>query len=99
MLTLTENASTIVTSLISSRSDAPEAGLRIHTREPIENDGTSKLAVDVTPAPEPHDQVVESSGARVFLEENAALILNDKVLDADVDAKGAVSFALLPQRI
>jgi hypothetical protein len=41
---------------------------------------------------------VESSGARVFLEENAAVVLSDKVLDAQVDDEGAVRFAIgLPQ--
>ena len=50
--------------------------------------------MDLTPSPEPDDQVVESAGARVFLEESAALALDDKVLDAQLDEGGAVRFAI-----
>ncbi len=53
----------------------------------------------VTPHPEPDDQVVEVSGTRLFLEDAAAVALDDKVLDAGVDDEGAVSFAVLPQAI
>jgi hypothetical protein len=41
--------------------------------------------------------VVEESGARVFLEQNAASTLDDKILDAAVDDKGGVEFLLVPQ--
>jgi hypothetical protein len=41
--------------------------------------------------------VVEESGARVFLEPNAAAALDDKILDAAVDDKGGVEFLLVPQ--
>jgi len=97
LLTLTDSASTVVNSLVASRSDEPAAGLRIHTQVSMEGESGAKLAVTVTPEPGAHDQVIESSGARVFVEENAAILLDDKILDADVDAQGGVSFALLPQ--
>ena len=38
--------------------------------------------------------MVESAGARVFLEPNAAVVLDDKVLDAQLDEGGAVTFAI-----
>lgn len=98
MLTLTDNATAIVTTLVSRQSDDAEAGLRIHSTAAETPDGDARLAVVVTPHPEPDDQVVEISGTRLFLED-AAAALDDKVLDAGVDDEGAVSFAVLPQTI
>ena len=40
------------------------------------------------------DQVVEQAGATVFLETQAAEVLDDKILDAGVDEAGNVQFAL-----
>lgn len=89
MLTLTENASTIVKTL-TEQAPQDEAGLRISSSNPEH----TAFAAAVTPAPEPADQVVETGGARLFLEEEAAAVLDDKVLDAQVDDQGAVSFAI-----
>ena len=89
MLTLTENASALIKNLADQTAVAENAGLRISTAV-----GSSDLTVDLTPSPEPDDQVVESAGARVFLEESAALALDDKVLDAQLDEGGAVRFAI-----
>lgn len=99
MLTLTDNASAIVTTLVNRQSEAEDAGLRIHTSTEPGPDGAARLAVDVTPHPEPEDQVIELIGARIFLEEEAAVVLSDKVLDAGVSEEGAVSFAVLPQQV
>ena len=90
MLTLTENASSLIKNLAEQTSVADDAGLRISTTDA----DSTNFAVDFTPAPEPSDQVVENAGARVFLEENAATALSDKVLDAQVDDEGAVRFAI-----
>lgn len=97
MLTLTDNATTIVTTLVSRQSEAPDAGLRIHSTAGAGADGAARLAVLVTAVPEPEDQVVEVSGTRLFLDETAASALDDKVLDAGVDDEGSVSFAVLPK--
>lgn len=97
MLTLTDNASAIVTTLVSRQTDAPDAGLRIHSTESPTADGGARLAVLVTADPEPQDQVVEISGTRLFLDESAVAALDDKILDAGVDDEGSVSFAVLPQ--
>ncbi|WP_270364943.1 Fe-S cluster assembly protein HesB [Microbacterium algeriense] len=96
MLTLTDNATAIVTTLVSRQNDAPDAGLRIHSTEDPGADG-ARLAVLVTADPEPEDQVVEISGTRLFLDETAVSALDDKILDAGVDEEGSVSFAVLPQ--
>ena len=90
MLTLTENARTIVKTIIVQATGTEEGGLRITSPAAESVD----LAVAVAEAPEPLDQVVEVAGAHVFLEENAAAVMSDKILDADVEEAGAVRFAI-----
>lgn len=90
MLVLTPTASTVIESLVARAGDADGAGLRINSVGPQ----STEFAVAVTPAPEPGDQVVESGGARVFLESNASVALDTKVLDAQVTEQGAVTFAI-----
>jgi Fe-S cluster assembly iron-binding protein IscA len=92
MLTLTENASTIVRN-ITQQPEAPEsAGLRITS-----DDATETFAVTASPTPQPGDQIVEQDGATVYLDQRAAELLDDKILDAAVDPEGRVEFALGPQ--
>jgi Fe-S cluster assembly iron-binding protein IscA len=93
MLTLTENAATIVKDLAGRTTGSTEGGLRIATLE----DDTSNFQVTMTPTAELHDQVVESDGAHVFLEKNAADVLADKQLDAGRDDDGAVRFSISPR--
>ncbi|WP_109505700.1 Fe-S cluster assembly protein HesB [Nocardioides speluncae] len=92
MLTLTENASTIVKD-IATRSAIETAGLR------ITSEGAPEPAFSVVTAeqPEPGDQVVEQDGATVYLDGVAAGQLDDKVLDATLDQGGKVQFSLLTQ--
>lgn len=90
MLTLTPSASTAVKTIAERNADADAAGLRIST-EPI---GGLEFSVAITPAPEPDDTVVESDGAKVFLEQNAAIALDDKILDATTEEDGSVRFAI-----
>lgn len=90
MLTLTENASTIVRD-ISSQPGLPEsAGLRITSEEGPE----PTFAVSAAEQAAPGDQVVEQDGATVYLDETAAAMLDGLVLDAAVDPSGRVQFAL-----
>ncbi len=90
MLTLTENASTIVKTLVDQTPGSDDTGLRISST----NAENTAFSVGVADAPEPTDLVVESAGARVFLEPGAAVALDDKVLDAALDDRGSVSFAI-----
>lgn len=89
MLTLTENASTVVKTLVDQTGAAEEGGLR------ISQDAPDSPALHVIPSesPQPGDQVLEEDGARVFLEEIAADTLDDKILDAQV-SEGSVRFAV-----
>ena len=93
MLTLTENASTIVKNLTAQATDSPEGGLRISASDHSE----STFSVTVEPAPEALDQVITDGDARVFVEETASVVLDDKVLDAQLDDQGAVHFQLDPK--
>jgi Fe-S cluster assembly iron-binding protein IscA len=90
MLTLTENATTLVKSLTTQAVDSPEGGLRISSPEP----NATTFSVAVAPAPQADDQVIVDGEARVFVEENASAALDDKVLDAQLDEQGAVHFQL-----
>ena len=90
MLTLTENASTVVKTLVGQGGGSQQGGLRISQDAP----DSPALHVIPTEAPQPGDQVLEEDGARVFLEETAAATLDDKVLDAQVTDNGGVQFSL-----
>ncbi|KQQ01533.1 MULTISPECIES: hypothetical protein [unclassified Rathayibacter] len=93
MLTLTDSASTIVTTITSQTDTPAEGGLRISG----DDLDARNFAVAVAAAPETTDAVVEQGGARVFLDVAASVALEDKVLDAQVDDSGAVSFGVTPQ--
>lgn len=89
MLTLTDTASTAVKT-IAERALGQDAdgGLRISSTD------DAGYAVAIATAPEATDVVVENDGAHVFLEKTASDALTDKVLDAQLDTDGSVSFAL-----
>ncbi len=85
MLTLTENATTIVKQI----TEQPEtSGLR------ISGEGETSFAISASGGAEPDDQVVEQDGATIYLDPSAAAQLDDKVLDAGVDAEGNLQFGL-----
>ena len=90
MLTLTENASTIVRDITTQDGFPENGGLRITT----EGETPSSLTISAADQPQPDDQVVEQEGATVYLDQDAAQMLDDKVLDAAVDTEGRVEFAI-----
>jgi hypothetical protein len=53
--------------------------------------GTLALSLE---GPQPDDAVVEDAGARVFIERDAAVIVEDRELDAELDDQGRASFTL-----
>ena len=97
MLTLTPTAADTVRQLLASAraSAEPHAGIRISTARR----GRAHTSVEVTLADEPEatDQTIDEAGATVFVDETAAEFLDDKVLDASVEAKG-VHFTILNPR-
>lgn len=82
MLALTTAAAEAIQGLVG---DLPGgAGLRVSVEKP--GNGTEpEFALSVAPQPGEDDHVVESDGARVFLEPAANGYFADKVLDADGD--------------
>jgi len=92
MLTLTETASTVVKSIVDRDPTISDGALRIATGE-TSND----FAISVVSEPQPGDALIESHGAKVFVESGASTVLDDKTLDADVSEAGAITFALVPQ--
>lgn len=88
MLTMTDNAADVVQKIVEQNVAEDEAGLRI-SQAPDES-----LALTPVASSQPGDQIVEENGARVFLDEGAAAVLEDKVLDAKVGADGSVQFAV-----
>ena len=95
MLVLTEAAAEVVKA-ISSTPQAPEgSGLRIASTAGAADPGA--LQVTTAPGPSENDQVIEAAGAHVYLEPQAAAYLEDKVLDAEVDAEGKPHFSLAVQ--
>lgn len=108
MLTITETAGTVVKALAdraaadpstargseadprsADQESAVQPGLRISSAA----DGRT-FEVAVADAPAPTDQVVSSDGARVYLQEDAAVALDAMVLDARVDDTGSVHFSV-----
>ncbi len=91
MLTITETAAEAVRRLSAGSGLEPEPGLRIAPGEPTST-GTP-LELHLAPGPETTDQTVEEGGAHVYVEEELAEFLDDKVLDASVE-EGRVRFRL-----
>ena len=98
MLVLTEAAAEVVKSVTSTPQAPDSAGLRIASSAPeTENPGGLRLTAEA--GPDTGDQVIEAAGARVFLEPQAAIYLDDKVLDAQVDEQGMAHFSLGEQEL
>ncbi|HLT70185.1 MAG TPA: hypothetical protein VKZ72_08460 [Acidimicrobiales bacterium] len=93
MLQLSETATAAIANLVH-HPDRPEvSGLRIAADET----GSGQLTVTPALMPEEGDQVVENEGARVYLEPVAAAALDDKILEAAVDADGRIEFMVADQ--
>ncbi len=92
MLTLTDNAVSVIRDLTQQQEAG--TGLRIAS-----DPANSSLTLSLAPMPQEGDQVIDTAGARLFLDAEAAPLLDDKSLDATVDAGGGVRFALAQQSI
>lgn len=92
-LTLTEQATTAVKTITAQFPDVADGGVRIQGAGSPE----SEFQLTVVPGPEPADAIVENDGARVYLDTEAAVVLDDRVLDAQVDGQGGVQFAVTSQ--
>jgi Fe-S cluster assembly iron-binding protein IscA len=88
VLTLTANAAQAIRDLTAAAPEPSQSGIRISAQ----GEGAGSLTLTLATAPEPADAVVESEGARVYLDPVAATVLEDKSLDAGSDDQGSVSF-------
>ena len=94
MLALTDSAVEAVKEVVSSAGEASETGGLRLVAERAGMQANVQLSVVAVPAED--DQVIEEQGARVFLEPEAASLLDDKVLDANVD-QNQVAFTIADQ--
>jgi Fe-S cluster assembly iron-binding protein IscA len=94
LLALTDNAVEAVKSIVSSSDEASEtSGLRMVA----EREGTqANFHLSVVALPAEDDEVIDEHGARVFLEPEAASLLEEKVLDASVE-QDQVAFTIADQ--
>ena len=94
LLALTDNAVEAVREIVSSSDEASETG---GLRMVAERAGTqANFQLSVVPLPAEDDEVVDEQGARVFLEPEAASLLDEKVLDASVE-QDQVAFTIADQ--
>ncbi|TDB77092.1 iron-sulfur cluster assembly accessory protein [Micromonospora sp. KC721] len=87
MLTMTDNAVLVIRDLAAQQDVLTDGGLRIAA-----DTEAGSLIVELVPEPEQGDQVVDNQGARIFLDPDAAELLNDTSVDASVDDEGVVQF-------
>ncbi len=91
MLTITTNAAEAIRTIIESTDVPEQGGLRISIAQ--QNGAQASLELAVSPAPMEGDEVLEEDGAHVFLDELAALALEDKALDAQIEGD-EISFGI-----
>lgn len=95
MLTITETAAEAIRAIVE-QSDLPdEAGLRFALDSADESE--VRLEVAMTPEPLEGDAEVDLGGAHVYLDPNAAVVLDDKVLDAQATEDGQIAFSFADQ--
>ncbi|MCZ7425447.1 adhesin [Micromonospora sp. WMMA1949] len=87
MLTMTDNAVLVIRDLAAQQDVADAGGLRIAA-----DTDAGSLSIELVPQPVQGDQVVDTEGARIFLDSDAAELLNDTSVDAVVDDEGVVQF-------
>ena len=87
MLTLSRSAVEAVDILLHMPEMPDDAGLRIRPA------GDSQLTVEIASEPAPGDQVIEEGGARVFVDSEAAPMLDNAELDARMEGD-QVAFGL-----
>jgi Fe-S cluster assembly iron-binding protein IscA len=93
MLTISPKASNAIGAALRGAAIPDGAGLRL-TPGPRSAEGTAVHITFVTER-EPADQVIETGAAAdVFIAPAAAELLHDQVLDAELEADGAITFAL-----
>jgi Fe-S cluster assembly iron-binding protein IscA len=91
VLTLTPTAAEVVRHLVEESPSPDSGGLRIAAGE-VTGEGVP-LELSLVVEPQDADETIEQEGATVYLDPNAAELLDDKLLDAQV-AEDRVTFVL-----
>jgi iron-sulfur cluster assembly protein len=93
MLTVTDDAVTAIDGILATRDLPDEAGVRVTAEfNPGSGDTAGpELQLQVVEAPQPGDQIVD--GASVYLEPEAAALLEERTLDAEKSGE-TLRFAL-----
>jgi iron-sulfur cluster assembly protein len=91
MLTITESAAEVIKMLLANNDQPESSGLRIAASTEGEAIG---LQASIADEPTGEDEVIETGGVRVFLESEAAEVLDDKVLVAQQNDNGEVELAV-----
>ncbi|MEU8300941.1 adhesin [Micromonospora sp. NPDC048909] len=87
MLTMTDNAVLVIRDLANQQDVAEDGGVRIAA-----DAEAGSLTVELVAEPIQGDHVVDTEGARIFLDADAAEILGDASVDATVDDEGIIQF-------
>ena len=84
MLCISEDAAAAINGIVGAPGVPDGAGLRLTSEVNTEGDGAPRtdLRLSVVAAPEEGDEVLEAE--RVFVDPEAADLLKDKLLDADL---------------
>lgn len=98
MLTLTDDARLAIRGLTEPTDTRAHGGIRIAATSPAPVNGAgSELALNLADGPVPGDLVIDQDGARVFLDETAAALLDEQTLDVEINETAEeVSFYLAP---
>ena len=92
MLTLTPAAADVVRQILARAPEDSNGGLRIAHAEPT--DEGIAFEVTLVGEPEADDEKLEEEGATIFLQPEAAALLADKILDAELE-DDEVRFAVI----
>jgi iron-sulfur cluster assembly protein len=94
MLALTDSAAEAVRHIVSSSDGVSDTG---GLRVVAEREGMqANFQLSVVQVPAEDDAVIDEEGARLFLEPEAAALLDDKVLDVTID-QNQVAFLIADQ--
>lgn len=91
MLTLTDNATNEIRNLLADPAAPDGCGVRISA-----DPGADGLSLTVAALPAEDDEVLDESGARVFVDAGVAPLLDHKSLDANITGAG-LQFSLIEQ--
>jgi Fe-S cluster assembly iron-binding protein IscA len=94
VLTLTPTAESAIRALIATSPVGDEGGLRI-SADPG-SDGQVGFRLALVEGPEPLDEIVEDAAVPVYLEQEAAPLLDEGLLDATVEDE-RVTFTVGPK--